>query len=477
MLARPLQTSGVLFGRDSILRRMKQNGPSTKRQKRWHLRAAHWMDRVRDGDISAASAFHEHLLHYLRVLFMVARIDVINRLKLRAQALTYQTLFAIVPLLAVVFVIFRGFGGMDALQQRMEQVIIDNLAGGSELSSQISGHIATAIGNVNGKTLGVVSIVLLVYSVLGLMQNIEDSFNAIFGVKKGRRVDVRIVMYWTVLTLGPLLMGASLGLTAALQNEDVGSVVRSLGIISSALIHVAPICVTWMGFWALYMFIPNTRVNWRAAAAAAIVAGTAWSVAKFAFAIYTKHSLTTTNIYGTLATLPLFLLWLYVSWMIVLFGAQVAFAFQNAKTYREDDETKHPSGKARERAALRFYLEVARDFVAGRHSTHPESIALQLGIPFRLLQRIIAQLQEGGFIRTTDTEDLVPARDLGSVTVGDILSFMRRGVGHDFNLADDEPRRFIDNVFTDLERDEQRIGAAIDFRSIALRFAAPLNNE
>jgi membrane protein len=457
---------------------MKPKPAPPKRHKHWHGRAAHWIERVREGDIASASAMHGYALHYLRVLFMVARLEVLNRLKLRAQALTYQTLFAIVPLLAVIFVIFRGFGGMEALQQRMERVIVDNLAGGPALSAQISSYIASAIGNVNGKTLGTVSIVLLVYSVIGLMQNIEDSFNSVFGVKKGRRLDVRIVMYWTVLTLGPLLMGASLTLTAVLQNEGVGQVVHSFGIVSSALIHITPLLVTWTGFFALYMFIPNTRVNWRAAAGAAVIAGSGWSVAKFAFAIYAKHSATTMNIYGTLATLPLFLFWIYVSWMIVLFGAQVAFAFQNAATYREEDETKHPSGKARERAALRLFLEVARDFVAGRSSTDPESIALQLGIPFRLLQRIIMQLQDGGFVRVVDTDQsLVPARDLGTVTIGHILAFMRRGVGTEVDLTDDEPRRFIDEIFHDLERDEQRIAQALDFRSLALKFAAPINDE
>lgn len=456
---------------------MKQGAPSGRKQQ-WHARAVLWMERVRKGDVTSAHAVYSYLLHYLRVMLMVARIEVVNRLKLRAQALSYQTMFAIVPLLAVVFVIFRGFGGMETLQQRMERIIVDNLAGGSALSAQISGHIAAAIENVNGKTLGTVSILLLVYSVLGLMQNIEDSFNAIFGVKKGRRLDVRIVMYWTVLTLGPLLLGASLGLTAALQNETVTAVVQSFGIISSAFIHVMPLAVTWLGFFALYMVIPNSRVNWRAAASASVIAGSAWSLAKFGYAIYAKHSVTTTNIYGTLAALPLFLLWIYVSWLVVLFGAQLAFAFQNAATYREEDDDHHPTGKARERAAVRLFLEVARDFVAGRHSTDPESIALQLGIPFRLLQRILAQLQDGGFIRMVDADQgIVPARDLGLVTVGDLLKFMRRGVGVEVDLTDDEPRRFVDEIFTDLERDEQRVAAALDFRSLALRFAAPINDE
>lgn len=431
-----------------------------------------WSERILSLDLSSASRARRIAVHYLRVLLFIARPEVLTRLKLRAQALSYQTVFAIVPLFAVFFVIFKGFGGMDAVQGRLQKLIVENMAGGSELSAQVTTYISHAVTNINGKTLGVVSIVLLVYSVLGLMQNIEDSFNDIFGVKKGRAWDTRIILYWSALTLGPLLIGASLALTAFLQNDAVMGVVESLGIFSAAAIRLTPLMVTWVAFGALYMVVPNSRVSFKAAAAAAVVAGSAWSIAKFGYAIYAKHSVTTLSIYGTMAALPLFFFWIYVSWIIVLFGAQVAFAFQNAATYREEDDAQRANQLARERAAVRLYIEVARDFFSGRPSTNPDYAAAALGLPRRLLERISQALQEGGFLRTVDGEaGLVPARDLGTVTISDIITHLRSGIGASPQLSDDEAVRFIDEVFGALEREQRRITGDLDFRTLAQKFA------
>jgi membrane protein len=243
-------------------------------------------------------------------------------------------------------------------------------------------------------------------------------------------------------------------------------------VVSSALIHVTPLIVTWIAFAALYLVIPNSRVSFKAAFGAAIIAGSAWSAAKFGYAIYAKKSVTTLSIYGTLAALPLFLFWIYVSWIIVLFGAQVAFAFQNAATYREEAEALRANPLARERAAVRLYLEVARDFFAGHPSTNPDYAAAALGVPRRLLERIVLQLREGGFLRTVDGEaGLVPARDLGQVTVFDILTHLRSGVGASPQLNDDEAMRFIDDTFGKLASEHHRITGELDFRGLAQRFA------
>ncbi len=451
---------------------MPKGSPNQRKRRPW-TGIVNAVDRFLASDMRNAPRWRRLAVHYLRVIIFVARPEVLARLRLRAQALSFQTVFAIVPLFAVFFVIFKGFGGMDAVQGRLERLIVENLAGGSELSTQVTTYIQHAVANVSGKTLGVVSIVLLIYSVLGLMQNIEDSFNDIFGVKKGRPWDIRIVLYWTALTLGPLLIGASLALTAFLQNDAVLRVVESFGVVSAALIQMTPLVVTWIAFAAFYLVVPNSRVSFKAAVAAAIVAGSAWSAAKFGYAIYAKRSVTTLSIYGTMAALPLFFFWLYVSWIIVLFGAQVAFAFQNAATYREEDDAQRASSLARERAAVRLYIEVARDFFAGRASTNPEYAAAALGLPRRLLERISLALQEGGFLRTVDGEaGLVPARDLGTVSISDIITYVRSGVGTSPALAEDDVLAFIDDVFGALAREQHRITADLDFRTLAQKFAS-----
>lgn len=439
-------------------------------------RAKDWLAWLRAPDTPPRTRTQKLLKHYVRVLLFVGRLEVLGRLQLRAQALTFQTLLAIVPLLAVFFAIFKGFGGLERVRAQLETLIIENLSGSPELRDTLSSYLTQFIDNIHTGAMGAVSVVILIYSVLGLLQQIEDSFNAIFGVKKGRPWNIRVILYWTALTLGPLLLGASLALTAALQTATFSRIVESLGVVGSFLVSIVPLAVTWLAFTALYMVVPNARVHLSSALSAALIAGSGWNVAKWLYAVYAKNNVTMQNIYGTMAAVPLFILWMFVSWLLVLFGAQLAFAFQHAATYREEDEAARASHAARERSACRLFLEIARDFYAGRPPTEPERAAAALGIPRRLIEQIAAQLQAGGFLRAVEHEEgYVPARDLAAVTVNDIIEHMRAGTGANLELVSDEPRKFLDELFRDLDHERAKVAGTVSFRELAARFAeAPL---
>lgn len=411
-----------------------------------------------------------------RVIFLMSRGDVFRLLNIRAQALTYQSLLALAPLLAVVFAIFKGFGGLAKVEARMRDLIVTNLSGSPEVQAQITGYLDQLVGNIQHGSIGAVSIVILIYSVLALLDQIEHSFNDIFGSKTRRPLVTRFVMYWAVLTLGPLLVGASLALTAAAQSDANVGWLAGLGFLGRLTVAVLPIAVTWLAFTALYWVVPSTRVRLSAAFFAALVAGTAWNIAKWGYAIYAKNAFTMTNVYGSLAAVPLFILWLWLSWLLVLVGAQLAFAYQNAATYHEENEALLASQAARETAACRIMLEVARDFFLGKPATSPETAASAIGVPRRLFEVLAQQLVDGGFLRVAGNEEgLVPARDLEQINVDAILAYLHTGTGSKPRLADDEPNAFLTGLMTELEHDRAKATKKLDFRTLAARFSAPLS--
>ena len=218
--------------------------------------------------------------------------------------------------------------------------------------------------------------------------------------------------------------------------------------------------------------MPNTRVRWSAALFAALVAGSAWTVAKYAYAVYAKNAITLQNIYGSLAVIPLFVFWLYVSWLIVLFGAQLAFAFQNAKTYRREDELARASQSFLERAACRLMLEVARDFHAGRPPTDPEQLSTTLALPRRLFETLLNRLRDGGLLRATEPDSLlVPGHDLEAINVSQVIDVMRSAPGPEPVMVSDDARAHLDGMFVELDRERLKLMGAINFRDLAERFA------
>ena len=268
------------------------------------------------------------LVHHGRVILSVARVEVFTRLRLHAQALTCDTLLALVPTLAVMFAIFKGFGGLEPLRQKLQGIIVNNVAGSAELQSTLSSYIGTFVDNIQKGELGAISVAILLFSVMSLLGHIEFAFNSIFGAPAPRPIAIRFMTYWTILTLGPILLAASFALTAALQNSTVARLIDAKGIAYSMALSAAPLVATWIAFTTMYLVVPRVQVRLTSAAAAAIIAGSAWNVAKYAYAIYAKNAVTVQNIYGSMATIQLFILWLYVSWMIVLVGAELAQAFE-----------------------------------------------------------------------------------------------------------------------------------------------------
>lgn len=235
-----------------------------------------------------------------------------------ASALSYSSLLALAPMAAIIFSMFSMFSATLAIGERMEDFIYRSLVptAGDEVQHYLE-QFASQAG-----ALTAVGLLTFVLTALLLLFNIEDSFNAIWRVKKGRSIAQRITVYWSMVTLGPILMGASLSLSTYLlsaqiiQGSELEAQTRSLGL------RLLPFLIEVLAFLLLYSTMPNKRVSWRAAAWGALVAALLFELSKKLFSLFILNFNNYEVLYGALATIPIFLIWIYLSWTVTLFGAE-----------------------------------------------------------------------------------------------------------------------------------------------------------
>lgn len=268
-----------------------------------------------------------------------------DRIVNKASALTYSTLLAIVPILAIVFAIARGFG----VSTLMESQFRDGFGGSTEATDIILQFVDSYLSQTkNGIFIGV-GLVMLLWTVLNLVSNIEITFNRIWQVKKGRSMYRKITDYFSMFLLMPILIVVSGGLSIF-----VGTMLKSmadfvlLAPILKFLIRLIPFVLTWLMFTGLYIFMPNTKVKFKHALISGILAGSAYQAFQF---LYISSQLWVSKynaIYGSFAALPMFLLWLQISWTICLFGAELTYAGQNIRNFSFDRDTQNISRRYRD---------------------------------------------------------------------------------------------------------------------------------
>jgi len=244
-----------------------------------------------------------------------------DRLPQVSASLTFTTVLAVVPVLTVAFALLAAFPVFRDFRGQIESFLYQNLIPGGNISDSVSRYIGQFAKSARGLTaLGLGG--LMVTSVLTML-TVEDALNAIWRVKRRRPIAQRVLVFWAVLTLGPVLIGASLSVSSYLISISMGYV-GNLPFGVGILISVVPVLLSALAFAFLYMTVPYAYVEWRDAIVAGIVAAVAFEIAKRGFGYFITHIPTYTAVYGTFAVLPLFLLWMYVSWLVTLLGATIA---------------------------------------------------------------------------------------------------------------------------------------------------------
>ncbi len=386
--------------------------------------------RIWDPEISRMPRWQGFVYRQLRVAVIFVKGFTAGRIQLRASAMTFTTLLTIGPVLVIALSVLQAFGALRGLQDQLESFLLDNLSPGSQ--EQFRGWLYTFFESVRSGAFRGISLMVLFGGMLGLLGSIEQAFNDIWGVHRGRSLFQRFSTYTTLMVFGPILIGISLSFTATVETWALRSWIATLSPVVREFFGVGmkllPPILTGFAFTLLYTIMPNVKVNVRASLPAGLVAGVLWEVSKIGYTTWLRHASHYGTLYGSLAAVPLFLIWVYVSWLVVLFGAQLAFARDAADDFRLEEGALKAS--VRERLRVAFHLVMASSRSYRSESGAPDLIRLshRLRLPLRLVRSVAETLVDGGLVHLVQGSRrelvLVPARTPERITVYDVVTCM-----------------------------------------------------
>ena len=360
----------------------------------------------------------------LRYLFAVLRDIVSGQLTLRSMSLVYTTLLSIVPLIAFSFSVLKGLGVHKELEQRL-YTILEPLG---EKGVEITDQLMTLVNNVNGSVLGGTALAFFIYTAISMVQKIEESFNYVWYVIKPRSFARRFTEYMLVLLIGPVVIVIALGMITSLQNDSIVQTLVDndlLGPVFVATSKLTPYLLVTGVFTFLYMYMPNTYVRFRAALVGGVAGGFLWATVGVIFAAFVANSARTQAIYASFAIAITTLIWLYLNWLILLIGAQLAFYFQNPAYLRIGRREPRLSNAMRERLALNVMLIVGIAFRNADKTVDLSRLSKKLRIPSITVAPIIHALERRGLLTTNEKEELLPGREVSRILLGDILGVVR----------------------------------------------------
>ena len=376
------------------------------------------------------------VMRLLRLVIVLVRDIAFGQLTLRAMGLVYTTLLSIVPLLAISFSVLKAFGVYNQIRPALMR-FLEPLG---EKGVEITARIMQFIENINVGVLGSVGLALLLYTAVSLVHKVEESFNYIWHVSRGRSIGERFSRYVSALLVGPLLVFSAIGITAAVAGMSLvrdAMEIEAINWLMLQLGRMLPYALVIAAFTFLYTFMPNTRVRLGPALAGGVVGGIAWQSAGWAFAQFAAASTRYSAIYSSFAILILFMLWLYLNWLILLFGSSVSFYFQHPEYLVKKGGEPRLSNRMREYLALAAMSLIGKQHLAGSVPLSVDTLARELRMPTRSVDEVLTALQARGILATTGEEPpgWLPVRDLDRVSAKDVLDTVRTaGEAHSVNV-------------------------------------------
>lgn len=389
-------------------------------------RLNNWVDALIWGDVLLKYGLPGRIVvGVLRNAYAVIRDIVSGQLTLRAMSLVYTTLLSVVPLIAFSFSVLKGLGVHKELEAKLYTILEPLGDKGVEITNQVM----DIVHNVNGGVLGGIGLTFFIFTAITMVQKIEGAFNYVWYVTKPRSFTKRFTEYMLVLLIGPLVIALALGAIASVGNESVViwlSQNSIFGPIFSATSQLTPYLLITGVFTFLYWYMPNTKVKPLSAVVGGLAGGIMWATLGMVFAAFLENSARTQAIYASFAIAITTLLWLYLNWLILLIGAQIAFYFQNPAYLRIGRREPRLSNAMRERVALNIMFLVGREFRNPVLGVKLSSLSRSLRIPSITLAPIATGLEANGLITTNENEELLPGREMSRITLQDILAVVRR---------------------------------------------------
>ncbi len=376
---------------------------------------------------------------FLVILVEQAKQD---KLLIRASGMAYTTLLALVPLVAVLFALFAAFPTFDQLESEIREFLFTQLL--PTRQQEIAHYVNQFTANTN--KLGVIGFVALVATAILLLDNVERNFNAIWHVTSRRRLVNKITAFTSVLVFGTLFLGASLSISARFETLELSGRILDPDQVAWASSSLLPFATGLLAFLIMYLVIPATRVRLPSALVGAVVAAVLWETGKSLFADSVGLSVRYSTIYGSLAVIPIFLIWLYITWMVILLGLEVAFTHQHFRVLVGSRVARRFLAADRLSLLLAVARTVAERFHRGAPPPTVDDLAGELSLPLSAVEEAACTLATAGFVYSVGdtTSSLVPATSLHRIRVAELVRSVLGG-----ELADRHPwatettRRFI----------------------------------
>jgi membrane protein len=357
-----------------------------------------------------------------------------DKCKFRASALTFYSLLSVVPVIAMMFGIAKGFG----LEKRIETELLQKMQGQEEVAKRVIDFANSLLENTSGGFIAGVGVAFLFWAIIKVLSNIENSFNDIWGVKTPRTLGRKFSDYLSMILVCPFLLIMASSATVVISSQvrviiQQFSVFSAIGPLILFLLKLLPYCTIWIMFTFVFIFMPNTKVKLRSGFLGGVVAGTIFQIAQWIYINFQIGAAKYSAIYGSFAALPLFLLWLQISWLVVLFGAELSFAHQNVETYEFEQDCLSASNSFKKLLALLITHRLVKNFCKAGQPWDAAKISHTLEIPIRLVRQILFELVGAGILseaKNNDSKDVAyqPAVDVGKVTVKYVVeSLEQRG--------------------------------------------------
>lgn len=414
---------------------------------------ARWNNLVWETNLENLPTWTWPLINGLRIGQLIIRDLIEGQLTLRSMSLVYTTLLAIVPLLALSFSVLKGFG----VHNQLEPIMLNLFAPLGERGAEITHRIIGFVDNIKVGVLGSLGLGLLIYSAISLLQKIERAFNYTWRVSENRPFAQRFSDYLSVIVIGPVLVFTALGITASVSGAELiieATRIEAVSMIVTFVGKLVPYLLIIIAFTLIYIFVPNTKVRFKSALAGGIVSGILWETAGWGFTAFVVTSTKYTAIYSAFATVIIFMIWLYVSWLILLVGGSVAFYHQHPEHRNLRSRILRLSNRMREKLSFLIMGLIGQHYYHDQAPWTLDELSKRINVGVEACDLMINNLVNAGMlIRTADeVPTYVPAQALETLKLTKLFVAIRQAGESSHLRSDDLPKEAtIDDLYSELE--------------------------
>lgn len=405
-------------------------------------------------DVNSMTTRKRSAFHILKILIIAVRGFIENKCAVRASALTYFTLLSSVPVVALAFALAKGFG----LEDFVVSIIRDSFAANPETADYLIQFASSMLENTKGGLIAGIGVIMLLYSVFELLSHIEEAFNFMWNIKKNRPLLRKITDYISIMVFSPILIITASSATFFVRAQLGDYFADYLSPILTVIIGILPYVLMSIVFTLVYLIMPNTKVSVKSALSAGVITGVVFQVWQWVYVAFQVGVSEYGAVYGSFAALPLFLVWLQISWIIVLLGCEVAYSVQNVNNYSSELSARNISPRLMKRVSMLLMTKITKNFAESKPPKDATTWSEELQISQKLFLHVAQRLQDVGLLAEIRNDGggspiYIPATDIANISVDTICSRIDSyGEDDNFPLRIEGDMSRIDKISDEMEK-------------------------